>query len=315
MAPTETLHSHTVLSDGDMTHLEVLDTAQKYGVGIVAFTDHDILPSTEALQQLEKHRDHPVKWIVGVELTSKLPKELGDRPLNGLHIIGLFTDPTNEPLLAYCKAVRTSRLESIEKMVKNLQGLGFTLTVDDCRGFTKGQTLTRQHVAKALLSHAENMPVLDTYREQLRQAAASDKHLRGRYERMLDSEKNLGTREQDVYALFMGYNDAFVKGINVDYAHMADLDAVVSLIRGAGGLAILAHYHTILDKLPWDFLEKLFAENRLDGAEVVMGLHRSMCSTQSWRPAASTPITKKTSPSSRCLPSTPIVPSALPTHS
>ncbi len=270
---TETLHAHTILSDGVMTHREVLDMAVKYNVGIIAFTDHDILPPPDVVAELQTLRDHSTKWIMGIELTCKLPRELGEVLVNGFHIVGLFVDPTNEALLAYCDDIRKSRIEGIGQMVKNFQALGFTVTMDECVALSGGNTLARPHLAKALIAHSENLTLLDTYRAQMRQAAEYDSLTRERYTHMLATEKSKGDREQDIYALFMGYNDPFVKGVNVDYANMADMDTVVSLIRAAGGVALIAHYHTIMKQLSWGALEKIFAENRLDGAETVTGLH------------------------------------------
>jgi len=43
----ESLHNHTSISNGAQTHLEVLEIAEKYGFGTIAFTDHDTLPNEE----------------------------------------------------------------------------------------------------------------------------------------------------------------------------------------------------------------------------------------------------------------------------
>ena len=49
----ESLHNHTNISDGKENHLEVLETAEKNNFGIIAFTDHDILPDKAILAQLK----------------------------------------------------------------------------------------------------------------------------------------------------------------------------------------------------------------------------------------------------------------------
>jgi predicted metal-dependent phosphoesterase TrpH len=72
----ESLHNHTVLSDGAQTHLEMLATAEQAGFGVVAFTDHDVLPDAGVLADLRAY-DGLVDWTVGVELSAGLPTELG----------------------------------------------------------------------------------------------------------------------------------------------------------------------------------------------------------------------------------------------
>ena len=43
MMGIQTLHSHTITSDGVLTHQEILDCAKENNISVVAFTDHDSL--------------------------------------------------------------------------------------------------------------------------------------------------------------------------------------------------------------------------------------------------------------------------------
>ena len=56
MKPLESLHTHTTLSDGKMTHRELFDLAQSLGIAILAFTDHDAVPSPEIMAEIETFR-------------------------------------------------------------------------------------------------------------------------------------------------------------------------------------------------------------------------------------------------------------------
>src|SRR3989344_7728562 len=53
---------------------------------------------------------------------------------------------------------------------------------------------------------------------------------------------------------------------------MPDMDEAVKLIRDAGGVAILAHYFTVKQKMSLEALERVVSEKRVDGVEVVYGL-------------------------------------------
>ena len=52
------LHSHTILSDGKTTYQESLDACFDNNISVVAFTDHDLVPEKDELNQLEKLRNH-----------------------------------------------------------------------------------------------------------------------------------------------------------------------------------------------------------------------------------------------------------------
>lgn len=266
----ETLHCHTTLSDGKLTHQQVLDVADRHGVGVVAFTDHDALPTPETLQILEDQRAHPTKWIVGIELSSGMPREVLESP-HAVHLIGLFVDPNNPALMGHCAAVRANRLESLEGTVANLNTLGFTLSVADCLAVVEEGVVARPHIAQALLNHLENLLILDTLRERMRVASLDDAVLVERYTYMLKREETSGHRKQDVFELVLS-NTAFIPDIFVPYADLPDLDAGVALIRNAGGVALIAHYHTIADSMSLELLDTLLREGRIDGAETVFGL-------------------------------------------
>ena len=145
----ESLHNHTTASDGTQTYLEVLEAARRNKVGLVAFTDHDTLPSAADLKILRDY-DGPVKWMVGCEISSGLPIELGGGVTSSLHILGLFTDPTNKALLDHCVKAVAARIERMERIVTNLKSLGFNISVEDCMAASGGETVGRPHIVRAL---------------------------------------------------------------------------------------------------------------------------------------------------------------------
>lgn len=107
----ETLHTHTTLSDGKLSHKEMFELAESLGVSIIAFTDHDAVPGDETLAYLNGVHGSSTKWILGIEITAGLPKELSDQSNGGLHIIGLFLDPKNNALLEHCEKAQKARVE------------------------------------------------------------------------------------------------------------------------------------------------------------------------------------------------------------
>lgn len=267
MPGIQSLHSHTTASDGKLSHIELLNSASDYHISAIAFTDHDGLPDAQTIAALYKNKDHAVKWIVGIEATSGLPPEAGGGPYSGLHIVGLFVDPTNKDLLDHCQKTQAARVTRMEKMVKNLKSLGFNITVDDCLKASGGEAVGRPHIVQALKSKTDNQAVIEKYLEQMRVDSQHNDEVKLKYDLMMERKD-----EQAPYALFL-IDDSYVPNIYVEYEYWTEMDQTVSLIRGAGGLAIVAHYSTAKSKIPLDMLENFMQDKRIDGVETVYGVN------------------------------------------
>lgn len=261
----ESLHTHTTLSDGKLTHQQMFELTQILGVSVIAFTDHDAVPNDEELAYLESVRESKTKWIIGIEITAGLPKELSEQSNGGLHIIGLFLDPKNTALLEHCEKAQKARVERMEKMVANLKNLGFTITAEDCLQASGGDSVGRPHIVEALNTHPENQAIMQRLVEEMKKDAEYDSTLRLKYESMIES----GERQYP-YTLFLS-GDSY-RGAYVETSYCPDLDEAVAIIRGAGGIASIAHYFTVKKKMPLLFVEKLLEEKRIDGMETVYGM-------------------------------------------
>jgi predicted metal-dependent phosphoesterase TrpH len=258
----ESLHNHTTASDGTQTYLEVLEAARRNKVGVVAFTDHDTLPSPADLAKLRAY-EGPVKWLVGCEISSGLPVELGGGVTSSLHILGLFTDPTNAALLEHCRKAVAARTERMERIVRNLHGLKFIISVEDCLAASGGETVGRPHIVRALNSHPENAGIIEQLRMDMELAAVTSVQTAMDYAHMMERPPS-----DYPYRLFLS-DDAFIPGIYVDYLYSIDLDSAVKLIREAGGIAIIAHWYTAQRKIDQYMLEGMLKDGRLDGVEIM----------------------------------------------
>lgn len=258
----ESLHNHTTASDGTQTYLEVLKTARAQNLGVVAFTDHDMVPNAEQLETLRSY-EGSVKWFVGCEISSGLPVELGGGVTSSLHILGLFTDPTNQALLEHSQKALRARTERMERIVGNLRGLGFTISVEDCLAASGGENVGRPHIVRALGRYPENAAIIDAMRAQMEKAAVGSASVAMDYAHMMERPAS-----DYPYRLFLS-DDAFIPGIYVDYLYSIDLDAAVGLIRGAGGVAVIAHWYTVAKKIEAERLEQMIRDGRLDGVEIM----------------------------------------------
>lgn len=259
----ESLHNHTTHSDGTMTHRELFERFEEKGGKIIAFTDHDALPSDAALAELDALRGRTLKWIIGIEITTLVPRDLGERGI--LHLIGLFVDPRNTALKEHTVLAQEARVRRMRGMVENLHRLGFRITERDCEEEAAGESVGRPHIVRALGRYPENREVTERLVEEMREAAERDERVRVKYERMLAAGE-----AQYPYSLFLS-PEAF-RPAYVEMTYIPDFDRAVRLVREAGGIASIAHYESIHTKLPLPSLEKLLVTGRVDGAESVYGM-------------------------------------------
>jgi 3',5'-nucleoside bisphosphate phosphatase len=259
----ESLHNHTIRSDGTQTYLEVLATAQDYGLGVIAFTDHDVLPDEAALQQLRDYNG-PVKWTVGIELSCGLPTELGGAGGGSLHVLGLFTDPFNQALVDYCAVTEEGRVRRMRSYVTFLNSLGLKLTEEDCWRATTSRSIGSPHIVKAVLSYPENRVLIDQMVKRFEHDAGSDPRLATLYRQMMENEP-----KQYPYYLFMT-RTSYIPYPRPEFDTLVGMDAAVKLIRDAGGVALLAHWFFNKDKLLAAELERIVEAGRLDGLETAV---------------------------------------------
>jgi predicted metal-dependent phosphoesterase TrpH len=262
----QTLHGHTTTSDGKLTHLEALDMCQKYNIGVYAFTDHDALPDKKIISLLRKNNNHQTRWILSIEVSSGWPLDLGGGATSGLHITGHFANPFDKQLIKHCKLAQEARVVRMQKIVNNLQNLGFDITENDCLKESGGEAVGRPHVVKAVSRKKRNLRITENLRQKMQKDSRKDSRLKEKYDQMMEQGES-----QYPYSLFLS-EDSYIKDVYVDYQYYSDFDRSVSLIRNAGGLAFLAHWFTCRRKITEQYLNKLLDENRLDGVDVVYGL-------------------------------------------
>lgn len=261
----QSLHGHTTTSDGVMSYEQVLDVCARNNVGVVSLTDHDSLIKPENFEKIKK-LNHPVKYISGIEISCDYVLEISAM-LSTFHIVGLFVDPTNKNLQDFCRQQLDGRRRRLTKYVKNLQGLGFKITEEEVLKFASdGGSIGRPHIYEALSQKPENAGIIAKFYEELKEKAKADPLRAKQVE-----ECELRGERQKWFVLVLtpeGLHSAHVEYSEVGVENVS-LDKVVRLIRGAGGLALIAHWSFLRDKFPLDVLEKIMKEERIDGTETV----------------------------------------------
>ena len=114
------LHTHSCLSDGSLTPVELLRAAREAGIGILALTDHnataDLKPLRDAFPELT--------LIQGTEITCRyLDQEL--------HVVALGIDPENPKLRAVLQNNQPDRRPYLSAILEKLRALGIDVGTYD----------------------------------------------------------------------------------------------------------------------------------------------------------------------------------------
>jgi 3',5'-nucleoside bisphosphate phosphatase len=136
------LHVHTSYSDGLMNPAEMILRARTEGLAAVGIVDHD---SVDGLgEALEAGRGAGVEVVPGVELSSQYKGK-------DVHILGYYFDYQCSNLAGYLKMFREERHKRAEKMIRNLNGSGVKILIEDVEERARGKCIGRPHLAEELM--------------------------------------------------------------------------------------------------------------------------------------------------------------------
>lgn len=138
------LHTHTTCSDGSDTPLALVKKAASSGITVLGVTDHD---STSGWAEATAALHGNLKLALGAEVSCLTEDNVS------VHMLGLLFDGENVPLQQLLADCRDTRIPRMKKMIENLQGAGYEITLEDVAAATpQGATLGRPHLADALVA-------------------------------------------------------------------------------------------------------------------------------------------------------------------
>ncbi len=137
------LHAHTTKSDGTDSPLTLVKKAASSGITVLGVTDHD---STAGWQEAIDSLHGSSQLALGAEVSCLTEDGIS------VHMLGLLFDGDNQPLQQLLSDSRDTRIPRMKKMIENLQGAGYEITLEDVQAATPdGATVGRPHLADALV--------------------------------------------------------------------------------------------------------------------------------------------------------------------
>lgn len=148
------LHSHTTASDGTFTPRELVETAIRRDLRVLAITDHD---STEGLPEaIDTARGSQLEVWPGVEISTDI--QGGE-----VHILGYLVDRGDPILQQELSKLRASRVDRGRRMVVKLASLGMPVSWQRVQEIAGEGAIGRPHIAQALLEKGFVLNVTEAF--------------------------------------------------------------------------------------------------------------------------------------------------------
>ncbi len=152
------LHTHSYFSDGTLSPSEIIDEAERIGLGSVALTDHN---TTAGLTEFtEAARGRNILAIPGVEFST----DFGEREL---HIVALFVKPEHhEEIERLVTELRRRKEAANRRLIDKLRALGMDITYEEASVGARGQ-LNRAHIAYDMYKKGYAESIADAFARYL----------------------------------------------------------------------------------------------------------------------------------------------------
>lgn len=151
------LHTHTKASDGSMQPSELVRYAKHKGLKAIAITDHDTTGGLhEAIQEGKKLG---LEVIPGIEISADFIPEM--------HILGYFLTGDYSGIAETLAGLRIKREERNPRIIKKLNEMGFSITMDEVLAKSSGGVTGRPHIAKVLIEKGYAVSIEEAFEKLL----------------------------------------------------------------------------------------------------------------------------------------------------
>jgi len=147
------LHLHTTMSDGKYEPSYVVEKAIEAGLSVISLTDHDTIQGS--LAGLEAAGDR-IKVILGVEFSSFYNGE-------EIHILGYFPRGVGGEIQRILENLQEERVSRMKLCLLNLRKKGFRVGYEDVLKFVGGRSVSRSHIARALVEQGYASSIYEAF--------------------------------------------------------------------------------------------------------------------------------------------------------
>lgn len=150
------LHTHTVVSDGELFPRDVADSAAKNGVELIAVSDHDAMQACAELSVLAKER--------GLNFVNAIEVSAYDERIK-FHTLGYNLD--EEKFKPFLDRLFENSFKRAEDIIFKLNAIGIKLTMEDvdAERYSKTAPVHSMHIARAMVKRGYGDNVIKVFRK------------------------------------------------------------------------------------------------------------------------------------------------------
>lgn len=137
------LHTHSTCSDGTFAPAQLVREAKAAGLTHLSLTDHDTADGVAEARA--EAAAQGIGFIGGLEISAEFQP-------GTMHILGYGFREGDGVLEERLRYVRRCREERNPKIVQNLRGMGFELTLEEVAAMAGGTVVGRPHFAQVMLA-------------------------------------------------------------------------------------------------------------------------------------------------------------------
>lgn len=143
------LHAHTTASDGTYTPRELVNYAKEKGLSLIAITDHDTIDGVD--EALDEGSKLGIEVIPGIEIGAIFRGEM--------HLLGYFKSDNYKNINLLLNRLKRAREDRNIKIINKLNELGFDISINEVKTFSRGKIISRTHMANLMVKkgYVKNM--------------------------------------------------------------------------------------------------------------------------------------------------------------
>lgn len=145
------LHTHSNISDGELTPVMLIDEAVKLGLRAIALTDHDTIKGIESAKTAAKNHEN-FHFIPGIEISINKTGGGGLPGVSGeFHLLGLGINRPSPAFIAAVDGLFHRREARNLEILDRMHEFSIDATLEDISAFSGGHVIGRPHFAAFLV--------------------------------------------------------------------------------------------------------------------------------------------------------------------
>ncbi|RKZ35167.1 hypothetical protein DRQ33_00325 [bacterium] len=137
------LHTHSTVSDGSLTPVQIVQRAKKYDLSAISITDHDAIDGTD--DALAEAQTLNIDFVPGIEISTAWCQ-------GRMHILGYFIDHKAQSIEQLLKRLQQARKDRVFKICARLKDMGMEVPPELVFKIAGGaNSVGRPHIANAMV--------------------------------------------------------------------------------------------------------------------------------------------------------------------